>query len=157
MLLAKTGHIFRNLNNFTIKKPSSVKIVFLKYLSTTKILSTSVSVEQADSYNKDGFFVVRKLISEEKLERFKERFQKICLEKIRVPAMTVMKDVAIAKSEFSHGEKAITKIQDFCYDDELFEYCRLPELVKYVQGITGPNAMAMHTMLINKPPGIIKH
>ena len=27
-----------------------------------------------------------------------------------------------AKSDFSKGEKAITKIQDFCSDDELFEY-----------------------------------
>ncbi|CAF4276852.1 unnamed protein product [Adineta steineri] len=66
--------------------------------------------------------------------------------------MTVMKDVAIAKSEFADGEKAITKIQDFTLDDELFKYCCLPEIVKYVENFTGPNIMAMHTMLINKPP-----
>ena len=39
-----------------------------------------------------------------------------------------MKDVAIAKSEFLSGEKAITKIQDFQNDEELFEYCCEPEV-----------------------------
>ena len=68
--------------------------------------------------------------------------------------MTVMKDVAIAKSEFLDGEKAITKIQDFCLDDDLFKYCCLPEIVEYVKAFTGDNIMAMHTMLINKPPGV---
>ena len=67
--------------------------------------------------------------------------------KVKVPGMTVMKDVAIAKSEFADGEKAITKIQDFTLDDELFEYCCLPEIVAYVENFTGPNIMAMHTMV----------
>jgi phytanoyl-CoA hydroxylase len=42
--------------------------------------------------------------------------------------MTVMRDVAIAKSEFIQGEKAITKLQDFQQDDVLFDYCCLPEV-----------------------------
>ena len=108
---------------------------------------------QREEYEKNGFIVVRNLVSSEKLEKYKARFQKICSEKLIPPNMTVMKDVAIAKSEFLEGEKAITKIQDFCFDDELFEYCCLPEIVSYVKSITGPNVMAMHTMLINKPPG----
>ena len=40
----------------------------------------------------------------------------------------MMKDVAIAKSEFMDGEKAITKIQDWQHDDVMFEYCALPEV-----------------------------
>lgn len=43
--------------------------------------------------------------------------------------MTVMRDVAIAKSEFKTGEKAITKVQDFTMDEELFNYCCLPEVL----------------------------
>lgn len=39
-----------------------------------------------------------------------------------------MKDVAIVKSEFMQGEKAVTKIQDFQHDEVLFEYCALPEV-----------------------------
>lgn len=42
--------------------------------------------------------------------------------------MIVMKDVAIVKSEFMQGEKAVTKIQDFQHDDVMFEYCSLPEV-----------------------------
>lgn len=108
--------------------------------------------KQRDDYEKNGFVVVKGLIQPDKLEKYKTRFQEICSKKISIPYMTVMKDVTIAKSEFLEGEKAITKIQDFCYDDELFEYCCLPEIVDHVKSITGENIMAMHTMLINKPP-----
>ena len=111
-----------------------------------------LNAEECEFYAKNGFYVAKNLISDAKLEKFQKRFQRICSEKIRLPGMTVMKDVSIAKSEFLEGEKAITKIQDFCYDDELFEYCCLPEILDYVKSITGPNIMAMHTMLINKPP-----
>ena len=100
--------------------------------------------------------VVKALINPVQLEKYKTRFQEICSNRLSVPYMTVMKDVTIAKSEFLEGEKAITKIQDFCYDDELFEYCCLPEIVDYAKSVTGPNVMAMHTMLINKPPGMLK-
>lgn len=109
--------------------------------------------EQRDFYETNGFLVIKQLISSDKLDKYKQRFQTICSNNIRIPGMTVMKDVAIVKSEFVEGEKAITKIQDFCYDDELFEYCCLPEVLDYVKAFTGPNVMAMHTMLINKPPG----
>jgi phytanoyl-CoA hydroxylase len=108
---------------------------------------------QREEYEKNGYIVVRNLVSSEKLDKYISRFQKICSEKLFTQNMTVMKDVAIAKSEFLEGEKAITKIQDFCFDDELFEYCCLPEIVAHVKSITGSNVMAMHTMLINKPPG----
>lgn len=60
-----------------------------------------------DEYEKNGFFVVKKLVSEQKLDKYAQRFKKICQEKIKVPLMTVMKDVAIAKSEFLEGEKAM--------------------------------------------------
>lgn len=123
-------------------------------LATTRSLSsTSTSKFPKEEYEKNGFFVVRGLVDSAKLDKYARRFKKICEEKIKVPVMTVMKDVAITKSEFLDGEKAITKIQDFCFDDELFEFCTLPEIIDYVKSVTGPNVMAMHTMLINKPPG----
>lgn len=108
--------------------------------------------EQRDFYEKNGYIVIRNLVSPEKLDRFRKRFQEICAGKGDTFGMTIMKDIAIAKSEFADGEKAITKIQNFVLDDELFEYCCLSEIVQYVEAFTGPNIMAMHTMLINKPP-----
>ncbi|XP_006816290.1 phytanoyl-CoA dioxygenase, peroxisomal-like [Saccoglossus kowalevskii] len=63
-----------------------------------------------------------------------------------------MRDVAIAKSEFMPGQQAITKLQHFQDVPDLMDYCSLPEVLQYVEAFTGPNIMAMHTMLINKPP-----
>ena len=38
------------------------------------------------------------------------------------------------------------------FDPVLSRYCSLPDILKYVECFTGPDIMAMHTMLINKPP-----
>nr|XP_040133346.1 phytanoyl-CoA dioxygenase, peroxisomal-like [Ictidomys tridecemlineatus] len=64
----------------------------------------------------------------------------------------VMRDVSLAKSGYIPSEKTIVKVQYFHEDKELFRYCTLPEILKYVECFTGPNIMAMHAMLINKPP-----
>ena len=58
----------------------------------------------------------------------REHFQKICNGEVKVPRLVIMRDVAIAKSEFVAGEKAITKIQDFQYYQPLFDYCEHPEV-----------------------------
>lgn len=54
---------------------------------------------------------------------------------MKVPGLVVMRDVAIAKSEFVPDQKAVSKLQDFQEDVELFRYCTLPEVqdtqVKY--------------------------
>ena len=59
---------------------------------------------------------------------YRERFADICSGKVKNRGMLVMRDVAIAKSEFVQGEKAVTKIQDFQNDPVLFDYCQLPEV-----------------------------
>lgn len=108
--------------------------------------------EQIDFYNKNGFLVIKKLVSDEKLDRYKDRFEAICRGEVKVPGLTIMKDVSIISSEYVTGEKAINKIQELYNDPVLFEYCNLPEILHYVSGFTGPNIKAMHSMLINKPP-----
>lgn len=55
-------------------------------------------------------------------------FQDICNGKITGELLTVMRDVAIAKSEFKAGEQAITKLQEFQNVRELFEYCEDPQV-----------------------------
>ncbi|VFV25310.1 Hypothetical predicted protein [Lynx pardinus] len=66
--------------------------------------------------------------------------------------MMIMRDVSIEKSKFVPSEELITKVQNFHQDEELFRYCTLPEILKYVECFTGPNIMVVHTMMINKPP-----
>ena len=63
---------------------------------------------------------------------FRDRFEKICKKEVSVPGLTIMKDVAIAKSEFTPGQKAVTKIQNFQNDEVMFDYCRLPEVYIYI-------------------------
>jgi len=110
--------------------------------------------EQRDQYERDGFFVIKRLIPEKDLEAYKQRFIAISNGEIeRAPTMTMMRDIAIAKQK-GKGEHAITKVQDFQDDDILFSYCKDPNVIKYVEGIIGPNLRSVHTMLINKPPDV---
>ncbi|XP_056312008.1 phytanoyl-CoA dioxygenase, peroxisomal [Danio aesculapii] len=120
----------------------------LQYTFDTDVLTQ----EQRIAYEENGFILIRNLVSEEDIDKFRNEFERICKREVTVPGLTVMKDVSIAKSEFVEGEKAVTKLQDYQEDPELFRYCILPQILKYVECFTGPNIMAMHTMLINKPP-----
>ena len=108
--------------------------------------------EQIDFYHKNGYIVIRNLVSPDLLNKYWERFQQICDGKVRVPGLIVMKDVVYAKSKLPSGEKTINKVQNFEEDDVLFSYCELPQVLKYVACFTGPDIKTVHTMLINKPP-----
>lgn len=107
---------------------------------------------QRQFYEENGYVVIPKLVCNHDLETYRQRFQAICEGKVKVPGLTIMRDVSIANSEFVPGEKAITKIQSFTNDDVLFSYCQHEKLLEYVESFVGPNIRAMHTMLINKPP-----
>ncbi|XP_036376179.1 phytanoyl-CoA dioxygenase, peroxisomal [Megalops cyprinoides] len=111
-----------------------------------------LSPEQRLSYEENGFILIKNLVSEEDIDKFRAEFERICRREVQIPGLLVMRDIAIAKSEFVQDEKAVSKLQDFQEDPELFHYCSLPQILKYVECFTGPNIMAMHTMLINKPP-----
>ncbi|KAG9489924.1 phytanoyl-CoA dioxygenase, peroxisomal [Eleutherodactylus coqui] len=111
-----------------------------------------LTTEQRQFYEENGFLVIKNLVSHKDIDKFREVFERVCKKELTAPGMVVMRDVAIAKSEFVPDQKAITKVQDFQELPELFEYCSLPQIVQYVKCFTGPNIMSMHTMLINKPP-----
>jgi phytanoyl-CoA hydroxylase len=147
------------IKNSKFSRQSNIFQTFFSYYSNVTfnytLNNSKLNIVQRNDYEKNGFLVVKGLIAEKELDKFESRFKQICIEKLKITGMTVMKDISIVKSEFLEGEKAITKLQDFCFDDQLFKYCCLPELVEYIESFTGPNIMAMHTMLINKPPGKI--
>ncbi|XP_007933664.1 phytanoyl-CoA dioxygenase, peroxisomal [Orycteropus afer afer] len=111
-----------------------------------------LSLEQRQFYEENGFLVIKNLVSDADIQRFRDEFQRICKKEVQPIGITVMRDVAIEKSEYVPNEKVVSKVQDFQEDEELFRYCTLPQILKYVECFTGPNIMAMHTMLINKPP-----
>jgi len=71
-------------NNLLLKKNNILTSTVRLCLSTSSV-QLSISQEQLKEYEKNGFFVVRKLIKSESLEKFRKRFQKICSEKIKIP------------------------------------------------------------------------
>ena len=89
--------------------PSSRQYVYTLSSTCAGVLTD----EQRDFFEKNGYLVVPGLVSKDKLQVFKDRFQSICSRDVEVPGLSIMRDVAIAKSEFRPNEKAVTKIQDF--------------------------------------------
>ncbi|XP_043740796.1 phytanoyl-CoA dioxygenase, peroxisomal-like isoform X2 [Cervus elaphus] len=128
--------------------PASFQPQQFQYTRENNVLS----LEQRKFYEENGFLVIKNLVSDADIQRFRNEFDRICREEVKPFGLSVMRDVTIPKSEYVPSEKMISKVQDFQEDEELFRYCTLPEILKYVECFTGPNIMAMHTMLINKPP-----
>ncbi|XP_043822570.1 phytanoyl-CoA dioxygenase, peroxisomal [Dromiciops gliroides] len=128
--------------------PSSVNPQKFQYTRDNDVLT----LEQRQFYEDNGFLIIRKLVSDADIQRYRDKFERICRKEVEPPGIEIMKDVTIVKSAISPHENVTTKIQNFQNDEELFSYCTLPQIVKYVECFTGPNIMAMHTMLINKPP-----
>ncbi|XP_065167979.1 phytanoyl-CoA dioxygenase, peroxisomal-like [Atheta coriaria] len=109
--------------------------------------------EQRDFYETNGYIVFRNLIPEKDLQEFTQRFLEICRGHVKVYGLTIMKDKGIQKTDKSEEEYQIFKIQDFTFDDFLFEkYARNKDLVNVVTSIVGPNVTTINTMIINKPP-----
>ncbi|XP_060601683.1 phytanoyl-CoA dioxygenase, peroxisomal-like [Ruditapes philippinarum] len=122
------------------------------YRYTLEKSKRKLTDEQRKFYEENGFLVIKNLVDKSDLEKYRQRFEQICRQEVKVPGMTIMRDVSIVKSEFVPDQKAVTKIQTWHTDDVLWEYCCHPKIVDYVECFLGEDVLAMHTMLINKPP-----
>jgi len=111
-----------------------------------------MSMDDREFYEENGYLIVKNLYSPEELTMYLQRFKDICEGKVkRSKGMFIMQDVAIAKSEFVNGQRAVTKLQEFQNDEVLFQYCQHKKMLEYVCTVIGENVAAMHTTLINKP------
>uniref|UniRef100_S4RVT9 Phytanoyl-CoA dioxygenase, peroxisomal n=1 Tax=Petromyzon marinus TaxID=7757 RepID=S4RVT9_PETMA len=164
-MAAASARLLVHLGHLRGRPPSTLPLVsFTRRRPRNPLLATSprgyrysldngiLTPKQREFYEENGFIVIKGLVPKTDLDKYRNQFEKICRLEMTVPGMVVMRDIAIAKSEFVPDQKAITKIQDFQNDPVLFEYCEHPKVVQYVEAFTGSNIMAMHTMLINKPP-----
>ena len=118
----------------------------------------TLSDAQVAEYQREGFLVLRGLFSPEVVAPWRDRFGAI-VEGSAEPAegMLVMRDVMVAKGAVAPASRAaaIAKIQDFHNDPVLFDgYVRNERLLDLVGAFTGPDVKSIHTMLINKPPGV---
>jgi phytanoyl-CoA hydroxylase len=120
--------------------------------------SSPLSEEDRRLYDERGYHVVRGLFAPEELELWEKRFLAVVNEEVPpAPGMLVMRDVMVAKGvvEPSSSEAAIAKIQDFHADPVLFDgYAKHPRLLSLVEAFIGHDIKSIHTMLINKPPGV---
>lgn len=111
-----------------------------------------LSDEQRQFYEDNGFVVIPKLFSSDELDVFRRRLNDIAECKVeRVPTMTVMRDIS---QKSNKGLRNVTKLQDFQDDPILFEYCCHRKTLEYVASIIGPDFRSVHSMLIQKPPGV---
>ena len=104
-----------------------------EFCFTTAQAEGVLSAQQRQQYERDGFLVVKGLVPRDRLRGWIDHFLDISRSASEGDGMvrgdmTVMKDVAIAKSEAVEGEAAITKLQDWQRDDKLFSYCSQPEV-----------------------------
>ncbi|XP_037043166.1 probable phytanoyl-CoA dioxygenase [Bradysia coprophila] len=103
-----------------------------------------LTFDQRCFYEKNGYLVIRKLVPLDILEECSQRFEEIASGRIHKGEMTVMRDVS--------DRKVVNKIQDISHDDVLRKYVEYSPMLDIIEAVTGPNIMAVHSMLIAKPP-----
>lgn len=108
--------------------------------------------EQRQHFEEHGFIVVKKLVPDQLLDQFRTRFLDIVDGRVPKSQMTMMKDIALRGRSDVPQERVVNKLQDWVWDDVLSQFVVLPQILDVVEGFCGENIMAMHTMLINKPP-----
>lgn len=106
--------------------------------------SGRLTFEQRCFYEKNGFIVFPRLVPLNLLTNCSQRFDDIAAGVVDKGAITVMRDVS--------DRRAVNKIQDINHDDVLRTYIEYNPMLDVVEAITGPNIIAVHSMLIAKPP-----
>lgn len=103
-----------------------------------------LTFEQRCFYETNGYIVIRKLVPPNVLQGCSQRFDDIASGVVGKDVMTVMRDIS--------DRTAVNKIQDIAHDEILKRYINYDPMIDLVEAITGPNVMAVHSMMIAKPP-----
>ena len=120
-------------------------------------VARGLSEEQIVEYWKQGYVVVPGLVGQDKLDGYVRRLDAIVSGDVPpADGMLVMRDVMVAKGAVKPSTKmaGIAKIQDFEKDPELYSYALEPALLDCIESLIGHEVLSIHTMLINKPPGV---
>lgn len=103
-----------------------------------------LTLNQRIFYEANGYLVIPRLLSAALLDKCSQRYDDIVAGKVKRGMMTVMHDIT--------DRKVVNKIQDINHDQVLNEYIECNTLLNIVEAFTGPNIIAVHNMLIAKPP-----
>jgi phytanoyl-CoA hydroxylase len=116
-----------------------------------------IDAQQLDFYRRHGYVVARGLLDAASLERWLERLRALIEGEVApAPHMTIMRDVMVAKGAVRPATRAeaVAKLQDFEGDPVLDAYVTDERVLRCVEALIGPEIQSIHTMLINKPPGV---
>jgi phytanoyl-CoA hydroxylase len=117
----------------------------------------ALSVEQRAGFEHHGFVLLERLIPEDKLERFNQRFEDLVLGRVEAPErLVVMKDVMVVKGAAVPPTPlhAINKILSFEDDPVLWEYSVEASLLAAVHSLIPGELVTISTNVFNKPPGL---
>jgi len=128
---------------WNVKLERAVKRKMAKKLVLTRD-SGLLTFDQRCFYETNGYLVVRGLIPLNILSKCSKHFDDIVAGTVERGNIIVMRDVT--------DRKAVNKIQDINHDDVFCEYIEYKPMLDVIEAVTGPNIMAMHSMLIAKPP-----
>lgn len=140
--LTSTGSLVRCLATQTQSQSSAYR-----YTLDGGILNK----EQRDFYEENGYMIVKKVVSPLELELYINRFNDYASGKLR-PSKELLLQKELAVKSGPINENTLYKIGELYADEVLFSYCRHPKILDLVESFVGKNIMAIHTMLINKPP-----
>lgn len=105
-----------------------------------------LTINQRVFYEKNGYLVFPGLISQDVINECHKRFDDIIEGRIPREGITVMYDIK--------DKKSVNKIQEIHTDPIFRKYIEHKEILDIVECFTGPNILAIHSMLIAKPPDI---
>ncbi|KAF1623212.1 Phytanoyl-CoA dioxygenase, peroxisomal, partial [Eudyptes chrysolophus] len=87
----------------------------LSYTLDNDVLTT----EQRQFYEDNGYLLIKKLISDKDIERFRKEFVRISNKEVNPPGVLIMRD-EIRRPNFVRSEKTVNKAHDFQEDEEVF-------------------------------------
>ena len=110
---------------------------------------------QLESYQENGYLLLPKLIPEEDLQGWSDRFESVVNGEIETArGMVLMKDVEVAKGAVEPKSKlhAINKLLNFEDDPGFYSYVEHPRLVAAANALIGYGLYSLVTNVFNKPP-----
>ncbi len=119
----------------------------------------SLSAEQIDHYEREGYVVVPNVLSRDEIDRYLNRASEIANGRVpEAAANRLIKDIQYAKGELpmpEDPEHALWKILNpDRFDPVMAECLRLPRVLDAVSSLIGEDLLAFLLMFIYKPPGL---
>ena len=119
-----------------------------------------LTTEQRQFYEENGYIVIKKLLSDDEITKYYNRFDELIANpKQRPPNLLIMRDVSLRGLQIKDrkSERVVTKLQTWAFDKVLWQFATNKRIVSYVESIVGSDIRGHHFMEINKPsdPGML--